>query len=297
MTPASRAASHISSVLIAAGSPIGSSRMSTIRGSSSTTSGAISISCRSMPNCCGHLAGVDRVVGHRLELLVLRPEGDRVRVDARIEPLRQHGDQAGVETAAEERGHRDVGDQVRGDRLLDHRAAGRRAARPPPRSRRRSPASTSRAGCCRPAGTRPTNPAAASPRRRSRSAARAASSRASTRSARRARCAARGRPRRPVPSARTRRSRRPAGGRKYSGLMPSGSRARYMLPLSSSSIANANMPRNRVSAVRTPAAPGLQHHLGVGAGPEARRRTWPARRAVPCSCRARRCSRSSGRAW
>jgi hypothetical protein len=70
----------------------------------------------------GHLAGVDRVVGHRLEPLVLRPERDRVRVDARVHPLRQHGHQAGVETTAEERGHGDVGDHVRGDRFLDHGA-------------------------------------------------------------------------------------------------------------------------------------------------------------------------------
>ena len=48
-TPASRAASQMSSVLIAAGSPIGSSSMSTMRGSMSVTSGAISISCRAMP--------------------------------------------------------------------------------------------------------------------------------------------------------------------------------------------------------------------------------------------------------
>ena len=50
LTPRSRAASHMSSVLMAAGSPIGSSRVSTMRGSRLTMSGAISISCSSMPN-------------------------------------------------------------------------------------------------------------------------------------------------------------------------------------------------------------------------------------------------------
>ena len=50
LTPRSRAASHISSVLMAAGSPMGSSSTSTIRGSMLTMSGEISISCRSMPS-------------------------------------------------------------------------------------------------------------------------------------------------------------------------------------------------------------------------------------------------------
>ena len=45
-----RALSQMSTVLIAAGSPMGSSRTSTIRGSRSATSGAISISCKPMPN-------------------------------------------------------------------------------------------------------------------------------------------------------------------------------------------------------------------------------------------------------
>ena len=55
LTPRSRAASHMSSVLIAAGSPIGSSSTSTMRGSRSTMSGEISISCSLMPNCAATL--------------------------------------------------------------------------------------------------------------------------------------------------------------------------------------------------------------------------------------------------
>ena len=131
LTPRARAASHISTVLIAAGSPIGSSRMSTMRGSRSTMSGEISISCRSMPNCAGDLARVDGVVRHRLELLVLRPEGDRVGVDRARVLVGEDGDDAGVEAAGQEARHRDVGDQVRPDRFLDHRlqVRGRLASR------------------------------------------------------------------------------------------------------------------------------------------------------------------------
>ena len=55
LTPRARAASHISSVLMAAGSPIGSSSASTMRGSRSTMSGEISISCSFTPNCAATL--------------------------------------------------------------------------------------------------------------------------------------------------------------------------------------------------------------------------------------------------
>ena len=48
-TPASRAALQMRKALIAAASPIGSSRIVTMRGSMSATSGAISISCSLMP--------------------------------------------------------------------------------------------------------------------------------------------------------------------------------------------------------------------------------------------------------
>ena len=52
-------------------------------------SGEISISCSAIPKLRRHLAGVDGVVGHRLEPLVLGTEGDRVGVDARVGPLGQ----------------------------------------------------------------------------------------------------------------------------------------------------------------------------------------------------------------
>jgi hypothetical protein len=65
------------------------------------------------------LAGVDRVVGHGLQPLVLGPEGDRVGVDLLSGPVRQHGDDARVQAAGQEAGHRHVGDQVGSDRLLD----------------------------------------------------------------------------------------------------------------------------------------------------------------------------------
>ena len=84
-------------------------------------SGEISISCRLMPNLRGDLARVDGVVRHRLELLVLGPEGDRVGVDRWRPLVRQHGDDAGVQAAGQEARHRHVGDQVRGDGLLDDR--------------------------------------------------------------------------------------------------------------------------------------------------------------------------------
>ena len=162
------------------------------------------------------------------------------------------------------RGHRHVGHHVSGDRLLDDPAqvgaAARRRPRRPPRasrqyvSTRQLPSGRSRAQL--PAGQLVA-------RRRSRTAARAASSRASTRPARRARSrssgAGRGDQRLQLGANTAPRPR----GRKYSGLMPSGSRARISSPLRSSSIANANMPRNRRQRVRPPPPPGLEHHLGV----------------------------------
>jgi hypothetical protein len=68
----------------------------------------------------GHLAGVDRVVRHGLQALVLGPERDRVRLDGRVAPGGHRRDEAGVQPPAEERRDRDVGDEMRGDRLLDH---------------------------------------------------------------------------------------------------------------------------------------------------------------------------------
>ena len=68
------------------------------------------------------LAGVDRVVRHCLQPLVLGPEGDGVRVDVRVRPVRQDRHDAGIQAAGQEAGDRHVGDQVRRDRLLDHRA-------------------------------------------------------------------------------------------------------------------------------------------------------------------------------
>ena len=68
-----------------------------------------------------HLAGVDGVVRHRLQPLILRAEGDGVRLDAGIALGRHGGDQARIEATAEERGHRYVGHHVRGDRLFEDR--------------------------------------------------------------------------------------------------------------------------------------------------------------------------------
>ena len=71
------------------------------------------------------LTGVDGIVGHGLQPLVLGPERDRVGVDLLGGPVGQHGDDAGVQAAGQEAGHRHVGDQVGGDRLLDDRGPGR----------------------------------------------------------------------------------------------------------------------------------------------------------------------------
>ena len=74
------------------------------------------------------LAGVDRVVRHGLQPLVLGPEGDRVGVDLLGGAVREHGDDAGIQAAGQEAGHGHVGHQVGGDRLLDHPAQVRRRA-------------------------------------------------------------------------------------------------------------------------------------------------------------------------
>ena len=68
------------------------------------------------------LAGVKRVVRHGLQPLILWPEGDRVGVDLLDGAVREHCDDAGIQAAGQEAGHRHVGHQVGGDRLLDHLA-------------------------------------------------------------------------------------------------------------------------------------------------------------------------------
>ena len=151
------------------------------------------------------LPGVHGVVRHGFQPLILAAERDGVRVDPGVVPVRQHGDDARVQAAAEKAGHRHVGDQVGGDGFLDHRAPGRPAARPPPRPPRRRSASSAGSSSSRPGGTGPRSRRAAFPPPRWRSAARAASSRASTRPGHPARSAARSRSPPPGPSARRRR--------------------------------------------------------------------------------------------
>ena len=68
------------------------------------------------------LPGVGGVVGHGLQPLVLAAESDGVGVDPRVIPVGQHGDDAGVQAAAQEARHRHVGHQMGGDRFLDDRA-------------------------------------------------------------------------------------------------------------------------------------------------------------------------------
>ena len=76
------------------------------------------------------LPRVDGVVGHGLQPLVFGPEGDGVGVDPLACLVRQHGDDARVQAAGQEARHRHVRDEVRRDRLLDHRAqVGGRAVR------------------------------------------------------------------------------------------------------------------------------------------------------------------------
>ena len=108
-----------------------------------------------------NFARVDRVLGHRFAALVLWPECDRVSVDRLVVPLGQHAHDARVEPARQHRRHGDVGDEVRGDRLLNYgsKVDGRPRSRPWPRRQR----STSSGGPLRSrqAGTRPTFPAAA----------------------------------------------------------------------------------------------------------------------------------------
>src|SRR5262249_43264626 len=65
--------------------------------------------------------------------------------------------------------------------------------------------------------------------------------------------------------------------------MPSGSRASTRSPVLASNSANANMPRNRLSAGGPPGAPGLEHDVGVGVGGEpnpVRGQLGPQRRVV-----------------
>ncbi len=192
----------------------------------------------------GQLAGRSGVVGHRLEALVLGPEGDGVGLDRRVRLARQRGDEARVEPAAEEGGHR------------ARRPPGgpRPTPRPPPRGRpagrQRRPArprpgpSTVRLGACRRFGTRPRTRAGAwhaldgaslvrQPVVERRGDQRSGSTVSSGPTA--ATIAL---------SSEANRTPRPRG-MTYSGLMPSGSRARASAPVRSSWIANANMPRNR----------------------------------------------------
>jgi hypothetical protein len=77
---------------------------------------------QAQPQLVGEAAGVVRVVGHRLQAAVGLPEGDRPRLDGRILAVRQGGDDARVEPPGEQGGDRDVGDQVRPDRLLQDAA-------------------------------------------------------------------------------------------------------------------------------------------------------------------------------
>ena len=84
MTPASRAASHMSRVLMAAGSPTGSSRMSTIRGSRSTISGMDLDLVQPDSEVVGQAPGIAGVVRHGFDSLVLGPEGDGVGLDRRV---------------------------------------------------------------------------------------------------------------------------------------------------------------------------------------------------------------------
>ena len=135
------------------------------------------------------LPRVDGVVRHGLQPLVLGAERDRVRVDAGIGPVRQDGDDAGVEAAGQEARHRHVGYQVRGDRLLDHRPQVRgRPGRGLGRHVRDTPVTPERGASVR-AEARPRAGRQASAHRRRHTTARAPSSRASTPPGRRVRSA------------------------------------------------------------------------------------------------------------
>ena len=74
----------------------------------------------------GDLPRINGVVRHGFQPLVLGAERDRVRIDPWIGPVRQDGNDAGVEAAGQEARDRHVGYQVSGDRLLDHRPQVRR---------------------------------------------------------------------------------------------------------------------------------------------------------------------------
>ena len=64
--------------------------------------------------CC-HLAGVDGVVGHRFETLILGTECDGVGLDGGVPARRHRGDEARVQAAAEKGRDRYVSDHVSGD--------------------------------------------------------------------------------------------------------------------------------------------------------------------------------------
>ena len=98
---------------MAAGSPMGSSRMSTILGSRPDHIGLNLNLVQVDAVALRDLSGVDGVIRHGFEPIVLRPECDGVGVDLRVGLLRQHGHDARVEATGEEARHRDVSDQVR----------------------------------------------------------------------------------------------------------------------------------------------------------------------------------------
>ena len=63
----------------------------------------------------GDLSGVERIIWHGFESMVLGSERDRVRVYLGIVTLRQHSHNARVEPAGKKTRHRNIRDQVRGD--------------------------------------------------------------------------------------------------------------------------------------------------------------------------------------
>ena len=66
-----------------------------------------------------HLAGIDGVVRHRLETLILGPESDGVGLDRGVAARGHRRDETGVQTSAEKGGDWDVGHNVRRHRLLE----------------------------------------------------------------------------------------------------------------------------------------------------------------------------------
>ncbi len=69
---------------------------------------------------CGHLAGIDRVIRHRLETLIFRTERDGVGLDSRVAARGHRRDEARVQPATQKGGHRHIGHHVRRHRLLEH---------------------------------------------------------------------------------------------------------------------------------------------------------------------------------